>query len=679
MELVPTFPAQALRIRPAHVGRVLSVDAVHHDEHGLLLISAGTDGTVHRWSATSGHSLGSPLECGQGWIYSVTVSRTDYGSILVFTAGADGTVRAWDVITGARVGSTMYHTLTLDASARLIGGIEALGIRVGAKGALLFAGDSLGNLTTWDLTSCAYVSQIKAHDGPIKDLSVLGGSQSYGHIATAGSDGYIRGWRVGQHESQFELEVGEGGASALAWKQAPKGPSILVAGDSDGSIHRWDLETKKALETVIKAHVGAVQCLTAGYLHRDTAVVLTGGQDGFARMWDLVSGAPLGQPRVPHRGKVQAIATTSDHGNALEIITGGDDGVIRRWDASNGEAIGSPLVGHNAGVRHLILCPMLNNTVLASYGEDHSLRFWSLSTGGAVGDAFGLDLDDRELIESSRLLFTLELPRDRRPHPGHPQWLWRGGDFFANRILVTLIGLGGIERWDLRSGQRLGPMTLLNERVESSAAPYISDLVGVPGDRGEEPLLVSVTADGLLQTFDAFTGQPRGAPVPAMGLDARLKLDRDVHLSLPASSRSTVVVSGDRSFSVWDACSGEQITAPTRFPPGITGKRIAAMALSDGRTLLVVEGRDGYIHRMDAKTTTRVGTSLPTHLGEVSAIAVAAWPWALDYDGWLVVSGGTDGTVVIWPLDMSGGLIGDPKPRTAGSAVASACLLYTSD
>ncbi|MGL5824923.1 MAG: P-loop NTPase fold protein [Nocardioides sp.] len=88
-----TEPASAtqptlFRIEATH-GAVLSV-ALGHD----LIVSAGLDGTVRRWDATSGQPIGEPLTGHTGRVLSVALGHAN-GQELIVSAGDDGTVLVW--------------------------------------------------------------------------------------------------------------------------------------------------------------------------------------------------------------------------------------------------------------------------------------------------------------------------------------------------------------------------------------------------------------------------------------------------------------------------------------------------------------------------------------------------------------------------------------------------------
>src|SRR4051812_18076556 len=65
-----------------------------------VLASAGNDGTVRRWNAITGASIGGPLVGHTGWVWALTSWTDPEGRRILASAGGDGTVRRWDAITG---------------------------------------------------------------------------------------------------------------------------------------------------------------------------------------------------------------------------------------------------------------------------------------------------------------------------------------------------------------------------------------------------------------------------------------------------------------------------------------------------------------------------------------------------------------------------------------------------
>jgi WD40 repeat protein len=86
-------------------------------------------------------------------------------------------------------------------------------------------------------------------------------------------------------------------------------------------------------------------------------------------------------------GSIWALTSWTDANGRVMLASGGDDGTIRRWDASTGEVIGEPLVVEGGPVAALAICTDADGRVLlVSGGGDRTIRRWDAGTGAPVGE-----------------------------------------------------------------------------------------------------------------------------------------------------------------------------------------------------------------------------------------------------------------------------------------------------
>ena len=67
-------------------------------------------------------------------------------------------------------------------------------------------------------------------------------------------------------------------------------------------------------------------------------------------MWRLADGTPVRRPLHGHTGLVFAVAITALPDGTPVIASGGDDGTVRVWRLADGAPTGEPLRGHTGRV-----------------------------------------------------------------------------------------------------------------------------------------------------------------------------------------------------------------------------------------------------------------------------------------------------------------------------------------
>src|SRR5205807_92665 len=80
-----------------------------------------------------------------------------------------------------------------------------------------------------------------------------------------------------------------------------------------------------------------------------------------------------------HQGAVNAVCAVTVDTRSL-LASGGDDGSVRVWDPQAGDEL-SILEGHGFGVNAVCAVTSGTRSLLASGGGDRSVRVWDLQTG----------------------------------------------------------------------------------------------------------------------------------------------------------------------------------------------------------------------------------------------------------------------------------------------------------
>jgi cytochrome c len=302
------------------------------------------------------------------------------------------------------------------------GPVRALAISSDGRFALSGSFDQSAIL--WALDRGAALGVWRFHDGAVNAVAAL----PDGRFATAGEDGRIALWRLGGTAPERVLPVHGGPIVGLV--VSPAGGAIASA-SWDGTARLTPLTAGEP--RVFSGHQGNVN----GVAFLPGGGLATAGYDGTLRLWPPGGGEPVLHQTAT---ALNAVAATPDG----EIVVAGADGGVRIFDAA-----GRVRATVEAGA----------TPVIALAVSPDGTRIAAAVIGGSVA-----------LIErsSGTVLFRLV-------GPGLPVWsIAFGAD---GRELLT----GGsdrlVRRWDMRSGEPIGPLAMA--RPEDFLASF-------NGDRGAE-------------------------------------------------------------------------------------------------------------------------------------------------------------------------------------------------
>ncbi len=344
------------------------------------VLCGGRDGSLHRWSRTTGERVFS-------W-------RPHQSLVAPFAVSPD---HQWVLSYGTgRVAETNLATgeprLAWDRHA---GSVEAVAVVPG--GGLVVTGSSDETLRVWDSASGDCLRVIRGAALGAYAVAVSAG----GRLAAGCKDGVVREYRLTDGTPTAEYRGHRGYVRAVCFAD-----ELLVSSADDGSIRLWRAGRPEA-GAVLEGHRGGVLGLGVSPDGRQLASC---GRDGTVRLWDLAARREV-RRFTGHGGWVTAVRFTPDGG---QLVSGGRDGRIVLTPLSGD---GAKAVARGSWVNALACA---GETVLAA-GADGLVLGYDLRSGAPAGSCRGqggsvlaLAADGRWLVTGSQdttaLVWPLPLP-----------------------------------------------------------------------------------------------------------------------------------------------------------------------------------------------------------------------------------------------------------------------------
>jgi WD40 repeat protein len=195
-------------------------------------------------------------------------------------------------------------------------------VAASADGTRAIAGDSAGNVRTWELANPDGKQEAKVHDGPVTGAAFLGDSR----IVTASGDGTLR-IRAATGEPNEVKVVTPAPVNGLA---LVKGGSHLVTAHADNAIRLWAIPQGADAKPVreLTGHGKPVLCLAAS--PSNNSAIASGSEDNTARLWNLDDGSQIAS--VDHGVPVRAVAISPD---GKRLVTAGGP-TLKIWNLEDG-------------------------------------------------------------------------------------------------------------------------------------------------------------------------------------------------------------------------------------------------------------------------------------------------------------------------------------------------------
>jgi WD40 repeat protein len=656
----------------------LAVVAVAFSPDDTIVCAAAADGGLRAWNRDTGALLAT-------YFAPVSVSLSHYPKDkLLVTAGSDGLVRKWSWPPEARL-PLPGHTdvvpslsLSMDGKTALSGGMDAqvllwsmledkvarplagaagkpTAIALSGDGTIAVAGTDTGMLHFWNAADATVRGSIVGHKGAITSLAV---DDKLNHVAATYVDGNLRWWRAPQPATTWA-----GHTAAITHFAASLDRKVVATCGSDKSIRVWDVATgqvKRAIEALPNAPEKC--CLSADGLWfawsdatgrvqveqttigKDVFVVqaqagpvaglalvdkgktlITAGVDGSLKYWPL----PLSSPKelgtlaskitasftLPNgnlllgdeKGIVHGLSPAGEEESKLSLckepLTAlavlADGATLVATDAK-GQIYVSPLAGksppvviggHQGAVSAIVPHPV--DARFVTCGVDGSIRIWRVP-------------QSKSLAKHERPIIGTAISPD-------------------GKLGLTADGSGQLHRWNLVEGQHdaaisTGSVALTSVRSHTG--------LGVAGDINGEVHLVADDArevTGVLGTHDAAISQlafhPTAPFLATASADGRVRAWNIQNpgasvLARLESKPIQIVLSGDQG-KLFAACDDGSITAidlntnTELWKKALPGDPPTCLAVSTDNATLAVGlpgGEVCLLASLDGSQTGAIGT-----------------------------------------------------------------------
>ncbi|SBW22496.1 WD40 repeat-containing protein [Candidatus Protofrankia californiensis] len=352
-----------------HTHDVHEVQTLAFSPDGTTLATGSDDGTVQLWDVISSRRT-AMLTGHTGAVWSVVFSPD--GTTLA-TGGDDHTIRLWEAATGQQTAQLTRHTDHVHA------------VAFSPDGTTLATGSDDGTVQLWDVISSRRTAMLTGHTGAVRSVAF---SPDGTTLATGGTDRTLRLWDPTGGQETGRLT----GRGDPVWAVAfsPDGTTLATSqntGHDTNSDHPtvrlWELATGRQTGR-LTGNVDVTTAAGAVAFSPDGATLATVHADALLR-WDVTTGRRTSH-LAGHAGALWPVAVAFSPDPTI-IATGGDDGTVRLWNITTGHQVGR-LGGHTGPVRAIAFSP--DPTIIATGGDDGTVRLWNITTGTTIATVVGL-------------------------------------------------------------------------------------------------------------------------------------------------------------------------------------------------------------------------------------------------------------------------------------------------
>ena len=192
-----------------------------------------------------------------------------------------------------------------------------------ADGARVVAGDSAGNVRTWEIANPDSKQEAKVHDAAVRGA---GFTSDGARIVTVSVDGSIRVRAAVGEPNEVKVTT----ASPVNGLALVKDGTQLVTAHADNMVRLWAVPEAEATVPLkdLAGHSKPVLCVAPVLANQ--ALVVTGAEDNTARVWNIDEGNEIRS--LDHGAPVNAVAVSPD---GKRLVTAGGP-VLKVWNLEDG-------------------------------------------------------------------------------------------------------------------------------------------------------------------------------------------------------------------------------------------------------------------------------------------------------------------------------------------------------
>ena len=267
------------------------------------------------------------------------------------------------------------------------------------------------------------------------------------------------------------------------------------------------------------------------------------------------------------------------------LASGGDDGSIKLWELSTGNSI-QTLKGHANVTSGLTFSP--DGQLLASSGDDGSIKLWEPSTG-----------------------------RTRQTIRAHTDWVSCIAFSPDGHLLASGSDDGSIKLWEVPAGKIVGTL--------KGNTDWIYSLAFSPGGR----LLASGSLSKSIKVWNISTQKTAYTLKGHANMAASVAFSPDGHLLANGND--------DGSIELWEVSTSKALGTL------IEHSRWVRCVIFSSNGQLLASGSDDQTIKLWNVATRKVAQTLIGHTDRVESVIFSL-------DGHLIASGGRDKTIILWGI-----------------------------